>query len=249
MLIFYFSGTGNTKYIAEMFAEKMGAEPHSIEEKIAPSALISNHDTIAFCYPIYGSRVPRIMRDFVTSIRPELKDKKIIIFCTQMLFSGDGARAFTDLFTPEKIDVIYAEHFSMPDNICNFAPLPLASKKSHKRYKLRAERKMNTACENIKNGVIKKRGFNTISKALGLLQGVFLPKMEERARKDVRINQDCNRCKICVSVCPMNNLTKADKKIQQNGNCTLCYRCVNLCPQKAITVFVHGKVKKQYKLT
>jgi len=33
----------------------------------------------------------------------------------------------------------------------------------------------------------------------------------------------------------------------QKNNCITCYRCVNKCPEKAITVFVRGRVKKQYK--
>jgi menaquinone-dependent protoporphyrinogen IX oxidase len=63
---------------------------HSIEENINFSKLISANEIVGFCYPIYGSRVPRIMRQFVQRYYQNLKQKKIIIFCTQMLFSGDG---------------------------------------------------------------------------------------------------------------------------------------------------------------
>ena len=77
MLMLYFSGTGNSKYIAERFCNVMnthlpqtasaGLLAHccSIEEKIDFEQLIFSHETIGFCYPIYGSRVPRIMREFV----------------------------------------------------------------------------------------------------------------------------------------------------------------------------------------
>ena len=34
MLMLYFSGTGNSKYIASTFSKKMNAKCHSIEEKI-----------------------------------------------------------------------------------------------------------------------------------------------------------------------------------------------------------------------
>lgn len=65
--------------------------------------------------------------------------------------------------------------------------------------------------------------------------------------KDVRINEDCINCSLCVKVCLMSNLIEKDGKIVQKGKCTLCYRCVNKCPKKAITVLVHSKVKNQYK--
>jgi len=66
----YFSGTGNLKYIAELFCNVMNthfsqsAQCCSIEEKLDFEQLISSHEIIGFCYPIYGSRVPRIMREF-----------------------------------------------------------------------------------------------------------------------------------------------------------------------------------------
>ena len=65
MIVFYFSGTGNTKYIAELFSHKTSTECLSIEESADFPALMLAHDTIVICYPIYGSRVPLIMREFV----------------------------------------------------------------------------------------------------------------------------------------------------------------------------------------
>lgn len=58
MIVFYFSGTGNSKFIARQFAEKMDAEFHSIEEKIDFKRLFNLVDTVAVVYPIYGSCVP-----------------------------------------------------------------------------------------------------------------------------------------------------------------------------------------------
>lgn len=94
MIMLYFSGTGNSKYIAELFCRYMDAECHSIEEDIDFGRLISSHEIIAFCYPVYFSRVPRIMRDFVAKHNELLKNKKVIIFCTQMLFFGRWCKGF-----------------------------------------------------------------------------------------------------------------------------------------------------------
>jgi len=248
----YFSGTGNSKYIAELFcscmkANSLSAESYSIEEKHNFGKLISSSEIIGFCYPIYGSRVPRIMREFVKTYMEFIKNKKLIIFCTQLIFSGDGARVFTDMFPKNFIEVIYAEHFFMPNNICNFFLLPTASKGKIKKYLTRAERKMQFVCNNIKKRIVKKRGFNFISRILGLAQGLFMPIIEKKALDSVRVNNDCTQCRLCVSICPMKNLEYQNGKIVHKHNCTICYRCVNKCPQKAITVFFHGKVREQYK--
>jgi ferredoxin len=142
---------------------------------------------------------------------------------------------------------VYAEHFIMPNNVCNFFLLPLAKEKKIKKYITRAERKMDSVCNNIKNGVIKKRGFNIVSRILGLPQALFMPIIERKALESVNINQDCTLCCLCTTICPMNNLEYQNGKIVHKFNCTMCYRCINKCPEKAITVFFHEKVKKQYK--
>lgn len=54
LLVLYFSGTGNSKFIARQFAAKMGAECHSIEEKTDFKKLFDQVDTVAVVYPIYG---------------------------------------------------------------------------------------------------------------------------------------------------------------------------------------------------
>ena len=259
MLMLYFSGTGNSKYIAELFCSVMNthlpqtasaglpAQCCSIEEKLDFEQLISSHEIIGFCYPIYGSRVPRIMREFVGEYINFLKEKKVIIFCTQWIFSGDGARVFTDMFPHNFVKVIYAEHFLMPNNVNNLFILPLENDKKIKKYLVGAERKMQIVCSNIKSGMIKKRWFNVFSRFLGLFQGVLMPKWEKKALDLVKVYDDCTQCGLCVSICPMRNFENRNGKIITKSNCTICYRCINKCPQKAIAVFLKAKVKKQYK--
>jgi len=247
MTMFYFSGTGNSKYIAELFCKNMNASCHSIEEKADFTELIKSEEIIGFCYPVYMSRVPKIMREFVLARMELLKDKKIIFFCTQWLMSGDGARAFTDLFPRNYIEVIYAEHFFMPDNVNNVFFLPVKNGKSIEKYIPKSERKMQKVCRNIEVGKIKKRGFNVFSRFLGLFQGVFMSALEKKANNTIKVTPDCNNCGVCVKICPMDNLVFENEKITHKHNCTMCYRCMNKCPKKAITAVFHGKVKKQYK--
>lgn len=246
MLALYFSGTGNTKFIAELFGKYMNADCYSIEDDVDFLKLISAEDTIAFCYPVYGSRVPRIMREFVAKNIKFLKGKQIIIFCTQLIFSGDGARAFTDMFPQGYIKVIYAEHFFMPNNVSNLFFLSIGNEKDIAKCTALAEKKMSKVCGDIMSKVIKRRGFNPVSRGLGLIQGVFITKFEEAIRSSVRIRDNCTQCRLCVEICPMKNLVNGDNRITDSQNCTGCYRCINRCPQKAITVLFKSKPKRQY---
>lgn len=246
MILFYFSGTGNSKYIAAYFCREMDAECHSIEEVTDAGALIAAHDIVGFCYPIYGSCVPRLMREFVTTHADALQNKKLVIFCTQLLFSGDGARALTELLPGGAERVIYAEHFDMPNNVCNFWMLSVKNGAQNEKKLRAAEQKMRKACANIRSGIVKRRGFNWFSRLLGMSQNLFWPKMEETYRSSVQVDSDCIRCGLCAKQCPAKNLTLGENGIEQHGNCIVCYRCVNLCPKRAITVMIHTKPKVQY---
>jgi ferredoxin len=243
----YFSGTGNSKYLAELFCQYENSKCYSIEETVNFTQLISSEEVIGFCYPVYGSRVPRIMREFALKHIEYLRNKKVIIFCTQWLFSGDGARAFTDIFPKNYFDVIYAEHFLMPNNVCNLFLLPLEDENKIKNYINKADIKMQAVCNNISKGIIKKRGFNMFSRILGLFQGLFMPTIEKKSLDTVKVTDDCKQCCLCISICPMKNLEYSNGKILQKSNCTICYRCINRCPQKAIIMFFNEKEKKQYK--
>ena len=257
ILTIYFSATGNTKFIAELFSRNIGAKYFSIEDNADFDNEIKAHDTIAVCYPIYGSRVPLILREFLARYMNAFEGKKLAIFITQLAGSGDGARALCDLFSPGHVEVIYAEHFFMPNNVCNFALLWKTSDWSTRIRLKMAEKKMNRVCQNINSGIIKKRGFSLLPRLVGKIQGIPWQgdsknahaspgTMEHKAKHSVKIDATCTVCGICVPCCPMKNLELQNGIINHRNNCTTCYRCVNLCPQKAITVFFHKKPKWQY---
>jgi NAD-dependent dihydropyrimidine dehydrogenase PreA subunit len=135
----------------------------------------------------------------------------------------------------------------MPNNVCNLFFLPLENEKKIKKYITKAERKMHSVCNDINNGVIKKRGFNIFSRILGLPQGIFMPLLEKKSLGSVKVADNCSLCHLCINNCPMYNLEYKDGKIIQKSNCTICYRCINRCPQKAVTIFSNEKIKEQYK--
>ena len=62
MLTLYFSGTGNTEYIARLFSDKMDAICLSIEANHDFSNEIKNHDTVAFCYTANGKLLPKFFQ-------------------------------------------------------------------------------------------------------------------------------------------------------------------------------------------
>lgn len=246
MLTLYFSGTGNSKWLAQRFAQTMQSPCHSIEENLNYPALLAAHNTIAVVYPIYGSRVPLIMREFAQRHREHFAGKQLVILVTQLIFSGDGARAFMDLFPKGHVQAIYAEHILMPNNVCNFLLLRQTSTKGIAWRKRMAEKKIAQAAADLHASRVKLRGFNRWAKLLGALQGKQWPAMEAKAMRSVNVSADCTGCGLCASICPSHNLTMEDGRAVPHEHCSVCYRCINRCPTQAITCFFRAKPRWQH---
>ena len=246
MLTLFFSGTGNSAYVAGLLAAEMGGDCLSIEEDRPFDRLIRAAETVAFVYPIYGSCMPRILRMFVRAHREALHGKQLVILCTQMMFSGDGAHRLTDELDKGTYTVRYAEHIVMPNNVNNLRIFPQPKQETVQKLADHAKQRIAEIGADIRAGKAVRRGFAIGSRLLGLTQAAFMPFVEKKASRAVRIGGDCNGCGLCVKRCPMHNLTMENGRVAAHGDCTLCYRCINLCPQRAIRIYFKGKVNWQF---
>lgn len=244
MLVLYFSGTGNSKYVAESFAKKTKSLCHSIEEDVDFVDLINKNKNICFSYPIYGSCIPKIMEEFLFSYRLILKNKRLIILSTQMMFSGNGAKQLWQFIPNNK--VLYADHINMPNNISNVNFLPI-TEIERKFRKKQVDKKINKILLDLKNRKTIKKGWSNFSNSLGNLQRKGFPKVMEMAKSSFCTTDECTGCGLCVRKCPVNNLTLEESVVIQHNKCILCYRCVNICPEKAACVLVKNKPRRQYK--
>jgi ferredoxin len=247
MIVFYFSGTGNSRWVAEQFASALGSKCCSIEEGVNVPALVAEEEIIGFCYPVYGSCVPRPMREFVVANREALSGKRFVILSTQLFFSGNGAQALCAFLPGGEKNVIYAEHIKMPNNIANFPLFPVKNGTQNAKCIQNAKEKVERAGRELACGIIRRRGFHGLSIIMGKTQSAFWPRLEQKASKDVRVSDACIRCGLCARICPMHNLSLGENGIEQAGRCAVCYRCVNTCPEQAITTLIHQRPRKQYR--
>ena len=75
-MIFYFSGTGNSKWAAKTLALETGDTLVSIPEVIKSdcSFTLEKDEHVGFIFPIHGWRVPNIVKEFLTkSLIPQHK--------------------------------------------------------------------------------------------------------------------------------------------------------------------------------
>ena len=100
-----------------------------------------------------------------------------------------------------------------------------------------ADKKIEVIAEQIKQGKYPKDGITWISHMAGLFgQRLWFYKKTAGYTHKLKINADCVGCGLCVSLCPMKNLSIKNGRAVADGKCTMCYRCISQCPQKAITL-------------
>jgi len=241
--IFYFSGTGNTSWltrqISSAFSQKgIAISAHSIEKTSIQEAdfLISNADIVGFGYPIYGSDLPHNMQNFMGDLSPSL-DKKTFVFCTQWKWSGDGAQACASILRQRGFQILWAEHFFMPNNVCTpFLPFKYTNdvQKIEPMLRKAKEKAFIFAFKIIENQSFL-RGFNVFSILAGRIQRDPFRKMFPKLRNDISIDEKkCTYCYFCVNTCPSSNFIKEEDSIKTKGECILCLRCYNFCPVSAV---------------
>lgn len=248
----YFSGTGNTKWVADKLREKLtvrghevemcSVEEYSIEEM---SEKLQRSDVIGFLYPGYGCDMPLLYEQYLEalSIVRLNKEPKAFSIMTAGMYIADGALITRPLCEKIGADLMWGNVVIMP---CNFdTPVPffkIPTDQRIEKMKRKAHKKLETLVVNIEEGNRDFDGNDFFNLKTGKLHRDGWKKSMKNY--DIKINESkCISCGQCVKLCPAKNLSIEEKgqPVKTNGNCSVCLRCINACPTLAIRMFSkHG---------
>ncbi|MDO9628776.1 MAG: EFR1 family ferrodoxin [Acholeplasmataceae bacterium] len=249
--IFQFSGTGNTYYISqliqgEMREKRIICDLYAIEALKESNHLIDHYDVIGLGYPIYGSSIPYIVRKWMNRLRFR-RDKRGFVFCTQMMFSGDGAAYGARLLRKKGYRILEQEHFNMPNNITDYKIFKSSRLINYEKIESKNIKKVKRFVKNILLEKKQLTGSNPISLLLGLTQRIPYHLMERRFMNHaILLEKNCTLCNKCVELCPTKNFVIKDGTLRVRNRCILCYRCVNHCPVQALHINKRGLVDTPY---
>ena len=250
MVGIYFSGTGNSKYCIERFMKEYGTgiQIFSIEDEDA-LAHIKDSDEIVISYPVYFSNIPKILRDYVIRNGSLWQGKKIFVIATMGLFSGDGAGMLARLLQKYGAVITGGLHLQMPDCICDEKVLKHSPEKNVQLIQ-KTGRKICKAVRKIEQENPPQEGLGILSRMAGFFgQRLYFSQKTKNYTDKLKIDHEkCIGCGLCVSLCPMHNISMENGTAAAKGQCTMCYRCVNKCPRQAITL-LGKKVIVQYDIS
>lgn len=253
----YFSGTGNTKWVAEEISNQLMMRGHDIDmfsiEEIDVVNLIEKFkesDIIGFLYPGYGCEMPKIYEEYLEKLQTTKLDKntKAFSITTAAIYIADGALIPQKFCKEIGAEFMWGNVVIMP---CNFdTPVPgfrIPSDKRIETIKTKAKEKITKIVKKIEANEKSYDGGDLFNIATGKIQRYGWKK--SMANYEIKINKSkCISCYKCVELCPAKNLSISEKgePVKTNGNCSVCLRCINSCPTFAIRMF-SSNGKSEYK--
>lgn len=232
-MIIYFSGTGNSKYCAQMLADKL-------EDKLIDSfnyirdgisaELISSKPWV-FVSPTYCWQLPHIFEDFIRSARFEgCKEAYFVMTCGSDI--GNAGEKIQKLCQKVGLKFQGVMPVVMPENYIAMFEVPQPD--IAKRIVLVAKRSLLKAVRKIQNGErFPEQKVHLLDKLKsGPLNPIFY-KVFVKA-KPFYATDACVGCGKCTNVCVLNNISIKDGKPEWGNACTHCMACICGCPTEAI---------------
>ncbi|MEO0092786.1 MAG: EFR1 family ferrodoxin [candidate division WOR-3 bacterium] len=251
-IIFYFSGTGNTEFVAKQCLKYLQTSGYDMVlqaiDRIKTIPNLEDYDLIGFGFPLYAWNLPINVRKFIEDL-PNCSSKNSFVFATAGGPTALGALGIAkDLLKKKGFCINAAECFEMPsnDNIIFDADDP----KSNRSVKLRwlANEKAKEFVKTIQTGKGKISGDNLFMKFLSFVTGFWLNKLYRPYfhYHKFYVDEKCrSNCRLCEQTCPVNNIKKiGPKDVLFDRACILCARCINCCPVSAIQ---YGKSKGKHR--
>lgn len=244
-MIVYFSGTGNSRYIAKRIAEKLNDDLLDVNKRIKENDTqpINVDKTLVIVTPTYAWRIPRVVRDWI--IKTDFKGVKKVWFvmdCGGEI--GNAAKYNQQLCNKKGFVCMGTAQIIMPENYIALFGTP--EPETARQIVSKAEPVIDEVIKEIAAGQTFSAPRNNLYDRImsGPVNDLFYPFcVNARA---FRVGGECVGCGKCVNICPLNNIILKDGKPVWGKNCTHCMACISYCPAKAIEYGRHSSGKVRY---
>jgi ferredoxin/flavodoxin len=255
LLIIYFSGTGNTAFVAEKLKLTLERQKLAIDVDICPLEILSidmfqTYDLFIFGFPTYALNSPEIVQTFYESKLsklPRVQNKGLFLYCTMALAAGNTLRKNWKYFSEKGFNLLGYAKIQMPGSD------GLAMMKRDARYIKKAQAKNYTKeksfvsfRELIQNQILALQNGKSVSDLkknipmnigdvlFGWTLRLTYKAMMKWFKSLYRADENCTRCGLCVKVCPVSNISLTETSVEFGNKCILCLRCIHQCPEEAI---------------
>ena len=247
-MIFYFSVTGNCKYVADKLAEATCDTVVSITECIKAQNFtfdIEDDERIGFVTPTYFLGLPIVVINFLEHMNLRLTGKHYVYHVlTYGTTTGQAHSIMSDYLGEKGLSLDGKFIIRMVDT---WTPtFDVSDKEKNKKITDAAEVQIVEVSGNVQKR--SKGDFN--NRKLPMISFAFwaLTNKKGRRTKKFHIIEDCCiGCGLCAKVCPLGVIRMQDgRPTWVKSQCALCLGCLHRCPKFAIQYGKRTKKHGQY---
>jgi len=229
-MIFYFTATGNSKFIAERIAAQTGDQIFDIAECVRAGSYsydLAESEALGFVVPVYYYGIPIIVGDFLQKLDvPKKSWSYAVLNCGGT--TADAGRQIRRLYP------IDAEFGVV--TVDNYVPMYKTAGDEEKQARLD---KAEFAVDEIARRV-KERSPGVFNDCTGpfprLVTSAVYP-LYKYGRKTGKftVNDSCAGCGLCESICPRQAIKlESGRPFWTAPQCETCLGCLHRCPVAAI---------------
>lgn len=231
-MVLYFSGSGNSRYAAEVIAANTNDTIVSINERLKKndSSSIESEGNLVIVFPNYCGRMPEAVEEHLQ--KTKISARGIYFVCTCFQSGWNVGKYCKKLASALGIPYLGTASVVMPQ--CYVANYPVLNRTDAEKEVLKATPKI----EELATLIGEEKRFT--EEKVGL-RGKFMSNVMARlfyplmvTAKGFRVNETCIGCGKCAEVCALNNIRIEDGKPVWSKHCTHCMACINTCPERAI---------------
>lgn len=256
-MIFYFSGAGNSHFIASLLAKKLDMPLVSITESLKSKKTsfdIERDSSVGFVFPIHFWGVPHIVIEFIREMHLKMNENTytwVVFTCGGS--TGNAEKIIKKELKQKNIKLFSSFSIRMTDIFVPFFQIP--DKETINKNTEIAVQNVESIAYYINN---KEKGdFNKNKGQFHNFTTFFLYPLYKyyRGTSKFRVEENCTACRKCEMVCPTNTIEMINNKpVWKKNKCTLCFACLHTCPVQAINYgkvlfFWDSKGKGRYKNT
>ncbi len=245
-MIFFFSGTGNSKYAARRIADALGDTLLSLNDRIraGDTTPVDTGERLVIVTPTYAWRIPRIVRDWL--LRTELRGAKQVWFvmtCGSEL--GNADRYNRALCRAKGLGCMGTAQLVMPENYIAMFGVPQAEEA--RKIVARAEPDLDRAIASIRAGLpFAPTRSNLYDRFMsGPVNPIFYSLCVKA--NAFTVSDACTGCGQCARRCPTGSIALRGGKPVWGKACTHCMACICYCPAEAIEYGKKSRGKPRYR--
>ena len=230
-IIFYFTGTGNSLYIARQLAGA-NAELLSIPQMVKQGRYDFEADEIGIVYPIYGHMPPYMVRRFIQQAKLKAGYKFAVL--TYGARKCDAVEIWDDISRKAGNAFDYIGTIVMVDNwLPNF----------DMNEQIKMDKHIPENLQRITGDIDERRHWHEpVTEEERQMHREFMrwTKLDPevgfllKSEKCFTVTDVCIGCGICTNVCPRGNYELNARGVGISGDCEFCFACIQNCPQRAI---------------